>query len=75
MLRRFARPLLLALILVFVALSALAAPKYVASRERDPFHLTTCSWAAKISSANAVYYDTRDEALADNHRPCKVCKP
>ena len=48
---------------------------YVASYKRDPFHSRDCRWAQKISPANAVYYDTREEAIADGHRPCKVCNP
>lgn len=69
------RTLYATLIAILVATSVLAAPKYVASRSRVPFHLTTCSWAKKISPANAVYYNTREEAIKDGHRPCKVYKP
>ena len=68
------RTLYAALITILVATSVLAAPKYVASRAREPFHLVTCRWANKISRANAVYYNTRKEAIKDGHRPCKVCK-
>ena len=42
---------------------------------REPFHASTCRWAEKITSANLVGYDTREQAVADGHRPCKVCKP
>ena len=37
--------------------------------------VVTCKWAKKIAPSNAVYYTTREEAIQDGHRPCKVCKP
>lgn len=48
---------------------------YVASQLREPFHRPTCAWAKKINPENLVGYDTREQAEADGHRPCKVCKP
>lgn len=48
---------------------------YVASRLREPFHHSWCKWAQKIAAENAVWYQTRAEAIADGHRPCKVCNP
>jgi nuclease (SNase domain protein) len=47
----------------------------VASINKEPFHRISCRWAQKISPKNAVYYNTRQEAIQDGHRPCKVCKP
>lgn len=48
---------------------------YVASAIREPFHKNSCKWAAKIAEDNLVGYDTRQEAIDDGHRPCKVCRP
>ena len=48
---------------------------YLASVLREPFHRPDCRWAAKISEANLAGYTTRDDAIADGHRPCKVCRP
>lgn len=48
---------------------------FVASKEREPYHRPSCRWAKKIDAANLETYSTRDEAQADGHRPCKVCKP
>ena len=45
------------------------------SANREPFHRLSCKWAQKISPKNAVYYNTKEEAIRDGHRPCKVCKP
>lgn len=68
--------ILTALLSVFIlAAAALASAPYVASVLRAPFHRVTCRWAAKIAPENAVYYETRAQAIADGHRPCKVCKP
>ena len=68
--------LIIALIIVCLHSSiTLAAPQYIASMLRNPFHNITCTWAKKISPSNAVYYETRSEAINNGHRPCKVCNP
>ena len=70
------RGIVLALCLLLLATSsASSGSRYIASYLREPFHYTSCRWAHKIAPENAVYYDTREEAIADGHRPCKVCKP
>lgn len=70
--KRFAISFLAVLLL---AAAVLAAPQYVASVHKEPFHRVSCRWAQKISPANAVYYNTRQEAINDGYRPCKVCNP
>lgn len=60
---------------LLLAAAVLAAPQYVASINKEPFHRISCRWAQKISPKNAVYYETREEAIRDGHRPCRVCKP
>ena len=70
------RYIAIALFLLFgFALPLLAAPQYIASRMRQPFHHISCRWAQQIVSSNAIYYETRDEAIDDGHRPCKTCHP
>ncbi len=54
---------------------AAGSKPYVPSILRDPFHVSSCRWARKISTENLVGYDNRDQAIADGHRACKVCKP
>ena len=51
------------LAVLLLAAAVLAAPQYVASAGRAPFHLLSCKWAKKISPSNAVYYDTREAAI------------
>ena len=63
------------LAVLLLAAAVLAAPQYVASVNKEPFHRISCRWAQKISPKNVVYYNTREEAVQDGHRPCKVCKP
>lgn len=62
-------------VLFLLAAAVLAAPQYVASINKYPFHRVSCRWAQKISPHNAVYYNTREEAVQAGHRPCKVCNP
>ena len=63
------------LAVLLLAAAVLAAPQYVASINKEPFHRVSCRWAQKILPKNAVYYDTREEAIQAGHRPCKVCNP
>ena len=49
--------------------------KYVASKNSKVFHKPDCRWAKKISPANFVGYQSRDESINDGKRPCKWCKP
>jgi hypothetical protein len=49
--------------------------QYVASSVRLPFHRPDCKWAGKISPKNLQVFETREEAIAAGHRPCKVCQP
>jgi cbb3-type cytochrome oxidase cytochrome c subunit len=58
-----------------ITYSQTAEYAYVASSERDIYHRPTCRWAQKISAANLVGYNTREEAEKSGRRPCKVCKP
>lgn len=62
------------ILLLFTSIAAASGP-YVASKLREPFHYASCKWAKKIDPENIVYYQTREAAIADGHRPCKVCKP
>lgn len=48
---------------------------FVASILRDPFHRPTCKWAKKIHTGNLAGYASREDAIADGHRACKVCRP
>ena len=40
------------LAVLLLAAAVLAAPQYVASANREPFHRLSCRWAQKISPKN-----------------------
>ncbi len=48
---------------------------YVASKKSRVFHKSTCSSAKRILPENLVHYKTRQDAIDDGKRPCKLCKP
>jgi hypothetical protein len=48
---------------------------YVASKNSKVFHRPDCRWAKRIAPKNLVRYKTREEAVNDGKRPCKICKP
>lgn len=48
---------------------------YVGNSKSHIFHVDTCSFVNRISEQNYVEFDSRDEAIDDGYRPCKVCKP
>ncbi len=56
-------------------LATVRAKPFQASGQREPFHRAGCKWATKISVQNLIGYDGRDAALADDRRPCQVCRP
>ncbi len=49
--------------------------EYVASKNSRVFHRKTCSFAQTIKEQNLARYQTRQQAIKDGKRPCKVCKP
>lgn len=49
--------------------------RYVASKDSDVFHLSSCQWAKRIAEANRIYFQTLQEAADSGRRPCRVCKP
>ncbi|NLX74733.1 MAG: hypothetical protein GXZ13_02625 [Synergistaceae bacterium] len=63
------------LVILSMRTLSIASGPYVASKLREPFHYASCKWAQKIDPENIIYYPTREAAINDGHRPCKVCKP
>lgn len=54
---------------------ALAAYRYVSSKNSQVFHLPQCRSVKRINPENLVGYSSREEAIQAGKRPCKVCKP
>lgn len=48
---------------------------YIASAESDKFHKPRCRAAKKIDEANAIYFNSKDEAINAGYKPCGICKP
>lgn len=55
--------------------SSTSSGEYWASAKTDKFHLPSCEWAEKISDANKIIYQSREDAIADGKEPCGVCNP
>lgn len=51
------------------------AKTYIASSESDKFHNQRCASAKNINSENAIYFNSRDEAINAGYKPCGRCKP
>ena len=51
------------------------AGKYIVNIRLNKFHTSDCKWAQKVSKKNRILLKSRQEALSQNYRPCKVCKP
>ena len=51
------------------------AADYVGNAHSMKFHYSDCRWAKKISAANRVEFESRDEAVEGGYVPCKVCNP
>ena len=51
------------------------AQTYIASAESDKFHKPRCRAAKKIDEANAIYFNSKDEAINAGYKPCGICKP
>ena len=47
--------------------------KFIGNKQSLKFHLPTCSYLP--AEKNRVYFDTREEAIAQGYVPCKRCKP
>jgi methylphosphotriester-DNA--protein-cysteine methyltransferase len=54
---------------------AMSMAAYIGNAHSMKFHAEGCRWEQKISPANRVVFDTRDEAVEAGYIPCKVCRP
>lgn len=49
--------------------------EFVGSKNTKVFHTLECGLGKKIKPENKKEFETRDEAMEEGYRPCKVCKP
>jgi hypothetical protein len=47
---------------------------YVASKNSNKFHLPWCSGALRISDANKIWFQTKEEAIKKGYEPASNCK-
>ena len=47
---------------------------FVASEAGNHFHRPNCKWAREISSSNLIEFETHEQAVANDYRPCKTCR-
>lgn len=51
------------------------AEPFLAQRGGRLFHTRQCSWTARITEAERVYFKQADEAREQGFSPCPVCEP
>ena len=49
--------------------------QYYATKSTKKFHLSSCTYAAKIKSENLLKSNNRNELLNSGYEPCKNCNP
>jgi hypothetical protein len=45
---------------------------YIASKTGKNFHINTCALAKNIKPKNKIFFNSKDEALDKNYKPC-IC--
>ena len=51
------------------------ALQYIGNKNSLYFHYSDCDGAANMKEKNKVFFDTREEAVADGYTPCPGCQP
>lgn len=46
---------------------------YIGNKNSKVFHDKDCS--STVSEKNIIYFTTREEAISEGYRPCKICNP
>ena len=46
---------------------------FVASKNSDKYHLTTCATAAKITPENKITFASKEDAEKAGYKPCQIC--
>lgn len=57
------------------SVSPLQTVQLVGDSATHVYHLPSCPYAAKISAAHLVYFNSPAEAKAAGYRPCQHCNP
>ncbi|MDY6971178.1 MAG: flagellar biosynthesis protein FlhF [Thermodesulfobacteriota bacterium] len=49
--------------------------RFVANKNSDVFHFSSCKWAKRIKSDNIVVFDSVTDAIKQNFKLCRLCDP
>lgn len=49
--------------------------KYIGSKNSDKYHEKNCRWVKEIKDGNAVYFNSKEEAVQAGYESCGTCKP
>jgi len=48
---------------------------YVVNKNSDIFHFSNCKCVKKIKTENMIVFESRQDALKKDFKPCKLCRP
>lgn len=48
---------------------------YIGNSNSMKFHASDCRYGLKVSDSNKVTFDSREDAINQGYKPCKVCNP
>ncbi len=75
MMKKLVSMVLVCTLCSFAAPAVSLAADYVGNARSMKFHYADCRWAKKISAANRVEFESREEAVEEGYVPCQVCNP
>lgn len=73
--RRSAVVMIILLYSIVCSVPALGSPTFVASRNSDVYHVSSCSYVDRIKESNIIYFSSVEEAEASGRRGCSRCNP
>lgn len=73
--RRSAVVMIILLYSIVCSVPALGSPTFVASRNSDVYHVSSCSYVDRIKESNIIYFSSAEEAEASGRRGCSQCQP
>lgn len=73
--RRSAVVMIILLYSIVCSVPALGSPTFVASRNSDVYHISSCSYVDLIKNSNIIYFESAEAAEASGRRGCSRCNP
>ena len=63
------------IIILTASFATVLASDYIGNANSKKFHYADCPSVEKMSPANKVFMNTREEAINAGYVPCKKCNP